>query len=177
MSLFDLMYGNVCSSIPAYIRADLIAEKVAEVTAIEGELADLRDRVDELEECEGELKRAEDQIEDLKKDLADANERIDKLGDKISELKDNRDDLDGQLDAAKRELDVLRSTAADDAIDCADDRAAGGPHANALRALVAAFDDLKLGKTARVGALVVVLPAGDLAAALGEALTNARALL
>ena len=156
MSLSDLVYGNVCSSIPAYIRADLIAEKVAEVTAIEGELADLRDRVDELEECEGELKRAEDQIEDLEKVLAD---------------------LDGQLDAAKRELDVLRSTAADDAIDCADDRAAGGPHANALRALVAAFDDLKLGKTARVGALVVVLPAGDLAAALGEALTNARALL
>jgi hypothetical protein len=78
--------------------------------------------------------------------------------------------------ALQEENDVLRDRVAELEGE-AEDRKQDYNTIDVLRDLVGAIDKLKLAKVCRVGALVVVNDADDMASRLGEALTAARALL
>jgi DNA repair exonuclease SbcCD ATPase subunit len=172
-STFDLktlVYDHL--PMDAECRAFAIRQAIEEVGEREQEMADLRDRVDELET--------------VSEELASLNRAHGDLEEERDELKKERDELKAMFDAREaRTVELERSVADleeriagfDTRVMDPDESAKHEATRDALRDLVQAIEGVKIGKTARVGNLIVVGAQQDFASLLAGALEAAKAAL
>ena len=157
-TIAELVYEPMCSSLDPADRALWISEAIARAVELEGEVGDLRDRVDELaaaEEAQEECEEAQEEARRMKRERDEAIVERDASRERVEELERELRAANegGKMSEASLELSVM------------------------LRDLITAFEATKIGKMAKVGSLVILAPGGSVAEALGGLVAKAKALV